>query len=296
MNARVIFVPGLAVKPAPEPYRAQLLRVLLAGLERTRPRAARALAARPEAFVLVEWTHLFYPAPRDIALDLPGIERLLTQAPTAEDRHEVSSWAHRLDLLARIVGDAVPLLTRLANPALRAQLEDVARYQRDDGGIGTAIRRLVREQLDAAWTARERVLLIGHSLGSVICYEALWDLTRERGAEPRVDLFVTLGSPLATHVIRRRLRGADRRGADAYPANVARWANLTARGDTTALNPRLEPRFRALRELGLTASIEDYVDLENCFRGSNGVNAHEAYGYLYLPTLAELVGDFLERG
>jgi len=295
LTERLIFVPGLAAKPAAEPYRAELLRVLLAGLERTRPRAARVLAGRPESFVLVEWTRVFYPEPRDIALDLPGIERLLTEAPTAEDRHEVSSWAHRLDLLARIVGDALPFLTGLANAALRAQLDDVARYQRDDAGIGTNIRRLVHEQLEAAWAAGERVLLIGHSLGSVICYEALWDLTRERGARPRVDLFVTLGSPLATRVIRRWLRGAGLRGADAYPANIARWVNLTARGDATALYPRLEPRFRAMCELGLTASIEDHVDLENCFRGANGVNAHEAYGYLYLPTLAEVVGDFLER-
>lgn len=291
----MIFVPGLAAKPAADAYRAQLLRVLLAALESARPRAARMLAARPEAFVLVEWTHLFYPEPRDIALDLPGVERLLTGAPTAEDRHEVSSWSHRLDMLARIIGDAVPPLTRLANSAIRAQLDDVARYQRDDGGIGTKIRRLVRDQLEAAWAARERVALIGHSLGSVICYETLFDLTRERGAEPRVELLVTLGSPLATHVIRRGLRGARLRGADAYPGNIARWVNLAARGDTTALYPRLEPRFREMRELALVESIEDYVDLGSYFRGPNGVNAHEAYGYLYQRTLAELVGDFLER-
>ncbi|HUL82620.1 MAG TPA: hypothetical protein VL131_10760, partial [Gammaproteobacteria bacterium] len=61
----MIFVPGLAAKPAADGYRAQLLRVLLAALEKARPRAARMLAARPEAFVLVEWTQLFYPEPRD---------------------------------------------------------------------------------------------------------------------------------------------------------------------------------------------------------------------------------------
>ena len=296
MKARVIFVPGLSAKPPADLYRAQLLRVLLAALETARPRAASELAARPEAFVLVAWTQLFYAEARDVALDLPGIERLLTDAPTAEDRREVTSWAHRLDMLARIVGDAVPPLGRLANSAIRAQLADVTRYQRDDGGIGARIKRLVREQLEAAWAARDRVLLIGHSLGSVICYDALWDLTRERGAEPCVDLLVTLGSPLATHVIRRGLRGAGLRGTDAYPHNIALWVNLTARGDTTALYPRLEPRFRAMRALGLVGSIEDRVDLDNFFRGANGVNAHEAYGYLFQRDLAEIVGDFIERG
>jgi len=295
LKARIIFVPGLSAKPPAEVYRAQLLRVLLAALETARPRAASSLAARPDAFVLVPWTHLFYSEPRDIVVDLPGIERLLTKAPTAEDRREVTSLRHRLDMLARIVGDAVPLLGRLANSAIRAQLEDVARYHRDVDGIGTAVRRLVSERLEAAWTAGERVLLIGHSLGSVICYETLWELGRERRGGGRVNLFVTLGSPLATHVIGRGLRGGDLRGADAYPRGVERWVNLTARGDTTALYPRLEPRFREMRELRLVDSIEDYVDLENCFRGATGVNAHEAYGYFFQRKLAELVGDFIER-
>ena len=140
------------------------------------------------------------------------------------------------------------------------------------------------------------MLLIGHSLGSVICYDTLWDLSRERGANPRVDLFMTLGSPLATHVIRQGLRGTNKRGADAYPSNIARWVNLTARADTTALQPRLEPRFREMLELGLVGSIEDHVDLENCFRGAYGLNTHEAYGYLFQRTLAEIVGEFIERG
>jgi hypothetical protein len=294
-KARIVFVPGLTPKPPADVYRVQLLRVLVAALERTRPRAASVLAARPEAFVLVAWTHLFYAMDRDISLDLAGIDRLLTQEATAQDRREIASWSRRLDVLARIVGDSVPLFGRLANSAIRAQLDDVLRYQRDADGIGTRIRALLHDALESAWAAGERVLLIGHSMGSVICYDTLWDLSRERGANPRVDLFMTLGSPLATRVIRRGLRGVGLRGADAYPHNIARWVNLTARSDTTALHPRLEPRFREMLGLGLVGSIEDYGGLENCFRGAYGLNTHEAYGYLFQRTCAEIVADFIER-
>jgi hypothetical protein len=294
-NSRVIFVPGLSPKPPEEVYRAQLFRVLVAALERVRPRAASRLQARPEAFVLVAWTHFFYGKDRDISLDLDGIDRLLTQDPTREDRREIASWSRRLDLLARIVGDAVPLLGRVANSAIRAQIGDLVRYRRDVDGVGTRIRALLRDALESAWDDGARVLLIGHSLGSVICYDTLWELSRERGADARIDLFVTLGSPLATHVISRGLRGAGLRGADAYPRNIGRWVNLTARADTTALHARLKPRFREMLELGLVGSIEDYVDLENYFRGAHGLNTHEAYGYLFQRKLAEIVGDFIER-
>jgi hypothetical protein len=48
-------------------------------------------------------------------------------------------------------------------------------------------------------------------------------------------------------------------------------------------------------ELRLVQSIEDYGDLENCFRGVYGLNTHEAYGYLFQRKLAEVVGKFVEQ-
>jgi tRNA A37 N6-isopentenylltransferase MiaA len=97
-------------------------------------------------------------------------------------------------------------------------------------------------------------------------------------------------------VIQRGLSGAGSHGAEAYPRNIVRWVNLAARGDTTALYPRLAPRFREMLDLGLVGSIEDYGELENYFRGAYGLNAHEAYGYLFQRTLASIVGGFLEQG
>jgi hypothetical protein len=286
----------LKPKPPPGIYRAQLMRVLLAGLERTRPAAARWLAEHGGAFTVVAWTHLFYGTYRDVTLDLPGIERLLAQpAPSEVDRRELAAWRQSIKRIAHVVGDALPLLgRRIARPATRLQMHEATRYLRDRDGVGTAIRGLLRAELDAAWSAGDRVLAIGHSLGSVILYDTLWELSSE-GRPERVDLFVTMGSPLATHFIRRRLRGTGVSGAGAYPRNIRRWVNLSARGDTTALRPRLAPFFHEMVDFGLTESIEDHVDLENYFRGSIGLNAHESYGYLYQRVLAEVVGDWLER-
>jgi len=49
-------------------------------------------------------------------------------------------------------------------------------------------------------------------------------------------------------------------------------------------------------DLKLVDSIEDFVEFDNFFRGSLGLNPHEAYGYLAQPLLAEIVGDWIERG
>jgi hypothetical protein len=294
---RIIFVPGLNPKPAPEIYRPQLERVLLAGLSRTRPRAASWLAQHADAFVLVAWSQLFYGAHRDATVDLPGIERLLEQTgPSEVDMRELRSWSRRLQRWSHLIGDAVPLIgRRLAPPNTRRLMHEANRYLKNRDGVGAAVRGALEETLDAAWRDGARVLLIGHSLGSVIAYEALWELTHVHRARVAVDVLVTLGSPLATRFVQRSLKGAGERGAARYPHNIRRWVNLSAKGDTTALKPRLAPLFREMLDLKLVDAIEDFVDFDTYFRGSLGLNPHEAYGYLVQPILAEVVGDWLER-
>ncbi len=247
--------------------------------------------------MLVAWTYLFYGSERDIELDLPGIERLLEQdAPTSEDRRELDSFSHRLVRLWHRVGDTLPALGRwMARPALRLTMLEAARYLGNRDGIATAVRGLLRVPLEAAWAAGDRVALIGHSFGSVIAYDTLWELSRETESMGEVELFVTLGSPLATQFIRCSLCGADAVGPERYPANIRRWANFAAKADVTALYPRLAPFFRDMLAYGLVESIDDYAELDNYFRGSIGLNAHESYGYLMQRALAELVGEWLER-
>ena len=296
-QARIIFVPGLNPKPPPEIYRPQLERVLRAGLKRARPRAAEWLAANDEAFVLVAWTYLFYGAHRDISVDLPGIERLLEQTePSAADLRELGSWQRRLVRWSHLVGDAFPFVgRRLAAPSTRRLMHEATRYLKNRDGVGAEVRGALRATLEAAWRAGERVLLIGHSLGSVIAYDTLWELTHVHRSSGEVSVLVTLGSPLATHFVQRSLQGARATGAARYPHNVRRWVNLTARGDTTALQPRLKPLYHEMLDLKLVDAIEDFYDFDNYFRSNLGLNAHDAYGYFAQTLLAEIVGDWIER-
>ena len=294
---RIIFVPGLNPKPLPDLYRPQLTRVLLAGLARSRPHASAWLAANTDAFRLVAWTYLFYGAYRDIALDMPGIERLLAHpTPSADEVGELHAFPRTLKRWSYVIGDTWPLLGRwLAPPVTRRLMHEANRYLKNRNGVGSTIRAVLRAELDATWEAGAPVLLIAHSLGSVIAYDTLWELSRERGSAQRIDLFVTMGSPLATHFIQRKVRGSREHGVARYPTNIRRWANFTARGDTTALQRRLHPTFAEMLTLGLIESIDDVVGFDNYFRGNLGLNEHEAYGYLSQPQVGAVVGDWLEK-
>lgn len=296
-DVRIIFVPGMKPKPPPDVLRRELVRVLLAGLARVRPQAAEWLAARPDRFSLIAWTYLLYGRHRSIELDRPGIERLLREGEVApSDIRALDSWPVRLIRLRHVVGDNLPFVGRLfAEPALRTTVLEASRYLANSDGLGDTIRALLHAALARAWADDEAVLLIGHSLGSVIAYDTLWELSH--GVSPargRVDLFMTIGSPLGTRFIRRSLRGANERGSKRYPTNVRRWVNLSARGDLTALYPRLSPAFREMGALKLVETIEDYVDLTNHFYSDIGLNVHESYGYLANPFVARVIADWLD--
>jgi hypothetical protein len=296
-HARIIFIPGLNPKPPADIYRQHLLRVLLASLRATRPRAADLLAEHPETFAPVAWNYLFYGAHRDVTVDLPGIERLLAQtAPSVDDLGKLHSWRRRLLRTTHLVGDAWPLLGRRLAPAqTRRLMHEANRYLKNRDGLGATVRNVLREMLEAAWRDGDAVLLIGHSLGSVIAYDTLWDLTHVQHSRGRVSMFLTLGSPLGTRFVRRSLLSARSSGVARYPHNIHHWVNMSARGDVTALQPRLKPLFHEMLDLDLCDSIEDFVDFDNYYRSALGPNPHEAYGYFAQPVLGELVGDWLER-
>ncbi|MBC6460840.1 hypothetical protein [Actinomadura sp. HBU206391] len=92
---------------------------------------------------------------------------------------------------------------------------------------------------EAVEAGGEPVTVVAHSLGSVVTYEALW-----AHPELRVDLLITLGSPLGMPgVVFERLLPAPVDGCGARPPGVARWVNLADIGDMVAVPRRLSDRF-----------------------------------------------------
>ena len=109
----IIYVPGIKPKPPAGEHRAALWRCLLEGVRRADPPAAADIARHPACFSLVSWAHVFYDTQRDIALDEPGIERLLAlSGPAERDVREAGSWRKRLKRSLYLLSDAVPATFR----------------------------------------------------------------------------------------------------------------------------------------------------------------------------------------
>ena len=177
---------------------------------------------------------------------------------------------------------------------MRLTVTETHRYLMNWGGIARVVRDIVRSALLDAWSAGEQVLLIGHSLGSVIAYDTLWELSHgERRENGRVSLFMTLGSPLASPMILRGVQGARFSGRERYPEIVDRWQNFSARGEITALHPRLGPYYGEMVELGSLEALQDCTGFYNHYRDRGRLDVHTSYGYLITRPVAESIAGWL---
>jgi hypothetical protein len=121
--------------------------------------------------------------------------------------------------------------------------------------------------------SNETLVVIGHSLGSVIAYEALC-----RAQSPEINTLVTVGSPLGIrNVVFDALTPKPVNGLGTWP-HVKRWVNVADRGDIVALQKSLAPQF---------GPVEDKLVY-------NGWHSHDAIRYLNSGEVGEAIGEGLK--
>jgi len=293
---KILFVPGKNPKPLPEVHRALLWRCLLRGVELVNPEIARDLAVNPSCFEIAPWNLLYYGSLKEHEEDVPWIDLLCQKTgPDHRDVREALSWRHRPARFLYTLADLFPaLIPLLPDPAVKSSVVETERYFLNDRGIGSRVREVVKGPLRQSLENGDRVLLIGHSMGSVIAYDALWELTHLDHIQETVDLFLTIGSPLGMRFVQKRLLGF-RNARQRFPCCVRRWVNIAAHGDLTALDPEIRNDFLPMQEQGCIATIEDrHRGVFNYFRNEQGLNEHRSYGYLVEQHVARAISSWWE--
>lgn len=93
----------------------------------------------------------------------------------------------------------------------------------------------------------ETRMIIGHSLGSVVAYEAL--CKNSENSDWNVHTFVSIGSPLGiSNLVFDALTPKPKGGRGVWPS-VKRWINIADKGDIVALEKNLAPKFGSVQDL-----------------------------------------------
>jgi hypothetical protein len=150
-------------------------------------------------------------------------------------------------------------------------LTQVTRYLTDD-----ELRTWAQDQV-LQWIDDDTRLVIGHSLGSVVAYEAM-HRTDHRAA------LITLGSPLGLKtIVYDRLRPQPPR----VPESVTRWENFAAQDDLVAARLDLAPYFDHAAGSTVTP-VSHIVD--------TGAKPHQIEHYLTKPSCGRVVAETLAMG
>jgi len=137
------------------------------------------------------------------------------------------------------------------------------------------------------------ILLIGHSMGSIISYDVL----SNPEMKVNIDTLVTIGSPLGLPVIMSKIAAEQKeRNKDVISVNTPQpvkrnWFNFSDLHDKVAINYNLSDDY------GDNAGEVHVIDkiVYNDYECYGKKNPHKAYGYLRTPEMAEILYNFLTR-
>lgn len=266
---------------------------MLEGVRRVERDMSSALQAHSSQFHLVSWNYLFYHTYKDITPDIPWIDALINKhGPTEQDIEEASSWHKRFDRFMFMLADHIPFIIQFLPKEVDSAATEINRYFDNVDNVADNIRKLLKQTLRPLIEKKEHVLLVGHSLGSVIAYDTLWELGHEENLHGKVD-FLTIGSPLGMHYVRRRLLGIKGQKNPSYPKLIRHWINMSSEGDIIALERNFHTVFGPMLKQNLVRSIEDHSHgIYNYFRSNEGLNCHRSYGYLVNPAFGSIIANW----
>lgn len=295
-SKHIVFVPGKNPKPRAAQHRELLWRTLIEGVRRADSALGERIQAPDVHFHLVSWNYLYYHAYKDITREIAWIDALLNKhGPTKQDMRDAHAWNILLSRLILNLVDHVPALIPMLPAEAQSTDREIRRYFDNSDNVAREIRKLFKHTLRPLLEKQEPILLIGHSLGSVIAYDSLWELSQQEGLHGQLD-FLTLGSPLGMHYVQPHLLGMAAKDKRTYPDSIRHWINVSAEGDIAALNRNFHEVFKEMREQGLVESIEDHCHgIYNFFRSNEGMNSHRSYGYLVNPAVGNLIAEWVKR-
>ncbi|MBM3942665.1 MAG: alpha/beta hydrolase [SAR202 cluster bacterium] len=236
-------------------------------------------------FHLAYYSDLFFPQPAPDDNE-PYVEAL----PGALKRYETSLWDRiraygqnwlddPLDWLEERSGK----LSRFARKILQERMQDLSRYYQEPDLRTNAQARLrsLIQNLQG-----NDIMLIAHSMGSIVAYEALRDMGQEPGGQRGiVPQLVTLGSPLGLTPVKGEVM-ARYSGRLRTPSVVTQsWVNFSDADDHICIDAHLADDYDQ-NSAGI--KVRDQM-VSNDFPD----NPHKIYGYLRTPEVSEHIARFL---
>ena len=261
-------------------------------------------------FKMAYWSHCLYETPMNSSIR-DEKSRLYIKEPYVRyngKHHEVKTGHLRKKILHNLEAGMEKLFlnedltvnySSINDFIIHHFFSDFEKYYKADCIIAAEQNLKARDAIDAHLAdllyknRKNKILLIAHSMGSVIAYHVLTEVV----PSIPVHTFVTIGSPLGLPVIKSKIVAERRVKATEgvrlkTPENIiTNWYNLSDLKDKIALDYNLGDDYE---ENSKNVRVIDKV-VHNNYEYRKNKNHHKSFGYLRTKEMAEIISDFLTR-
>jgi len=259
--------------------------------------------------VIAYWADLIYEKPLDLSITDPDdplyIDEPYAKTPENFREEDHSTRLKIIDFIGKqlnklFLNDDLTLNhSSISDKIIKNYFSDLEFYyngsiELPDGRQARA-RDIIRTRLSDIISnhRRDEILLVAHSMGSIIAYDTLSLLSPRY----RIDTFVTIGSPLGLPVIIGKIAAEMKlRPVKGFrpptPDNITRsWYNLADILDKIAFNFRLSDDFGP-NSFGI--SPVDFL-ITNDYVYGGRANPHKSFGYLRSKEFAGIISEFMQQ-
>lgn len=294
----LVAVHGGGTLPEHKNYRELWRTALRAGLVRD---AKAQLGAFDDLELVMPWAAEPFKtlrAPTDSVLDLADRQAALdvmaghstTKAFRRLHYERLPGKSALSEFVATVAAPALGIIG-LGQMAVEAAVPELALYWADDPSVREHWRGQLHQTLATHLKRDDSVLVVAHGVGAVVAWDVLWQLGQEM-PEHKLELLITLGSPLANNTVRNRLRGWSEPPERRFPANLKRWHNIAAEDDFLCHDKTVADDFGAMLQRQQISELVDHHVYNLSVRYGRSAPGHSA-GYLAHPRTAELLSNWL---
>ena len=309
MNKVIIGIHGLANKPDPKTLKDWWKDSILEGLKENQKMDKVKLE-----FVLVYWASLLYKSHQhdDIGFNFDRLynnEPYQSAKPNALKEYKGLWFDPIRAVTLGAVGSFLDFMKNnfkldfFADFILGKVMKDLAFYYDEDreiknrSGKMEVTNKVLKDELKTTLEKYKdsEIMLIAHSMGSIIAYDTLRDLGHRDNNDIFIKHFITIGSPLGLphvkhKIIKQRTYNKKSRRVRTPTIVTEDWINYADKNDPVAFDFHLRDDYKA-NSKGIRVQdqlvFNDYIGL----KGKN--NHHKSYGYLRTPEISKKIAGFL---
>lgn len=255
-------------------------------------------------FELVYWADLLHPHPEDPNIKDPENPLFLREPYVKAEDWKVKKVDQSRKKIQKFIEDQIEKLfvnedgtinfSSITDKIIHHYFKDLDLYYSNEliEGVNILTKDAIRDRLIKIIRKHQSkdIMLIGHSMGTIIAYDVLLNYVDDLF----IDTLVTVGSPLGLPIIRGKiLKEKPNQVQLSVPDNVKNhWYNFSDLRDRVAFDFSLADDYLpSKKKIGIT----DF-EVNNNYVINGKINPHKVYGYLRTPQLAIVIDQFLVDG